>query len=81
MKLLKYLNLNFEPYSCGCDHSLCLREDRVDLKFEYLPIKREKSLSYLETIIIGCKSYNLTEKLNSNKTLYMYLISFHRYSN
>jgi hypothetical protein len=57
MKLLKYLNLNFESYSCGCESGLALREDYVDLKFEGLS-EREKSLSHLETIVIGCKLSN-----------------------
>ena len=57
MKSLKYLNMNFEPYSCGCESGLALREDYVDLKFEELS-GREKSLSHLETIVIGCKLSN-----------------------
>ncbi|CAF4935467.1 unnamed protein product, partial [Rotaria sp. Silwood1] len=52
MKLLKYLHLNFEPYSCGCEHGLQSRDDYVNLKFEEF-LRNEKSLSNMETIIIG----------------------------
>lgn len=51
MKSLKYLNLNFELYSCECDYSINIRDDHVDLQFD---LSREKSFSNLETLVIGC---------------------------
>ncbi|CAF1307912.1 unnamed protein product [Rotaria sordida] len=52
MKSLKYLNLNVKPYSCGCEFGIQSRDNDVDLQFQYLS-KHEKSLSNLETLIIG----------------------------
>ncbi len=57
MESLKYLNLNLKQYSHECDCSFYTRDgwdDYVDLYFDDL-IKREKSLSHLETLVIGSK--------------------------
>ncbi len=54
MESLKYLNLNFKPYSCGCDYSADTSDYDVELYFDTLR-KREKSFSHLETIVIGRK--------------------------
>ncbi len=54
MESLKYLNLNFKPYFCGCDCSVYRRDDYVELYFDDLT-KRKKSFSHLETIVIGRK--------------------------
>jgi hypothetical protein len=54
MESLKYLNLNFKPYSCGCDYSVDTSDYDVELSFDTLR-KREKSFSHLETIVIGGK--------------------------
>jgi hypothetical protein len=56
MKSLKYLNLNFKPYWCGCECGLYTRSDYVYLDFDELA-RREKSISNLETIIIGSKLF------------------------
>jgi hypothetical protein len=55
MESLKYLNLNFRPYLCECDYSVYPRDnDYVELYFDDLS-RRKKSLSHLETIVIGGK--------------------------
>ena len=57
MKSLKYLKLNFLPYSCGCNLSFSsTRSNYVDLQFNQLII-RNKSLSNLETLFIGSKLF------------------------
>ncbi|CAF1112297.1 unnamed protein product [Rotaria sp. Silwood1] len=76
MKLLRYLHLNFEPYSCGCEHSLQSRDDYVNLKFEEF-LRNEKSLSNLETIIIGYipedDNTETTTKLSFNTLIKKYI--------
>ena len=54
MKLLKYLKLNFNPYRCGCRQYTS--SNHVDLYFDRFTIEN-KSLSSLETLIIGCKLF------------------------
>jgi hypothetical protein len=49
MKSLTYLRLNFEPYSSSLS-------DDINLNFNELS-KREKSLSHLESLIIGSKLF------------------------
>ena len=56
MKSLKYLHLNFEPDRRECQKGGSLRPYDVDLDFQNLS-KREKSLSHLETLIIGGKLF------------------------
>ncbi|CAF3705111.1 unnamed protein product [Rotaria sp. Silwood1] len=51
MKSLKYLKINFIPYSTVCEYDWYTRSDYVYLEFVELE-KREKSLSHLETLII-----------------------------
>ncbi|CAF1185479.1 unnamed protein product [Adineta ricciae] len=48
MKSLKYLNMSFKPYRCGCENNIQSGRDKVDLEF-----KRKASISHLETLIIG----------------------------
>ena len=56
MKSLKYLDLNFEPYLRTCEYCWYEREMYFYLYFDKLG-KREKSISHLETIIIGSKLF------------------------
>ncbi|CAF2691827.1 unnamed protein product [Rotaria sp. Silwood2] len=56
MKSLKYLKLNFIPYWTGCECDWYTRSDYVYLEFIELA-EREKSLSHLETLIIGGKVF------------------------
>jgi hypothetical protein len=57
MKSLIYLHLNFEPYRCACQNRRSSSLGDVHLDFEELST-REKSLSHLETLIIGGKLFN-----------------------
>ncbi len=57
MKSLIYLHLNFEPYRCTCQNGRSSPVCDVYLDFKELS-KREKSLSHLETLIIGGKLFN-----------------------
>ncbi|CAF3039752.1 unnamed protein product [Rotaria sp. Silwood2] len=52
MKLLKHLQLNFEPYTYQCTDSINRDDDYVNLIF-YQLIIGDKSLSDIETLIIG----------------------------
>jgi hypothetical protein len=54
MESLKYLNLNFKPYSCGCDYFADTSDYDVELYFNTWR-EREESFSHLETIVIGGK--------------------------
>ncbi|CAF3875068.1 unnamed protein product, partial [Rotaria sp. Silwood1] len=53
MKILKYLNLNFQSYWCRCGHCSFEHDSITYLYFDVLTNREEKSLSSLETIIIG----------------------------
>ncbi len=63
MKSLIYLHLNFESYSCECRNSRSSYIDDIYLDFNELS-KREKSLSHLETLIIGSELFNSTHICN-----------------
>ncbi|CAF3742278.1 unnamed protein product [Rotaria sp. Silwood1] len=52
MKSLIYLHLNFESFRCECQNSRSSYTDDIYLDFKELS-QREKSLSHLETLIIG----------------------------
>jgi hypothetical protein len=52
MKSLKYLKLNFNRYPCG--YRYYMGPNHIDLYFDQFT-KENKSLSNLETLIIGCK--------------------------
>ncbi|CAF1071168.1 unnamed protein product [Adineta steineri] len=52
MKSLKYLNISFSPYRCGCPAGDHHGTQDVEFEFDYLP-EEEKSFSNLETLIIG----------------------------
>ena len=72
MKMLKYLNLNFHSYWCSCEFCSVEHERSTLLRFResttkeslhhleaitILTNRNEKSLSSLETIIIGSKLF------------------------
>jgi hypothetical protein len=63
MKSLIYLHLNFEPYWCECRNSRSSYIDIIYLNFKELS-RREKSLSHLETLIIGGELFNSTHICN-----------------
>ena len=56
MKSLIYLHLNFKLNRCACQKGKSSLVNDIYLDFQDLS-KREKSLSYLETLIIGGKLY------------------------
>ncbi|CAF3968295.1 unnamed protein product [Rotaria sp. Silwood1] len=53
MKMLKYLNLNFQRFWCRCGRCSFEHDSITYLYFNILTNREEKSLSSLETIIIG----------------------------
>ncbi|UJR12221.1 hypothetical protein I4U23_016398 [Adineta vaga] len=60
---------DFSPYRCGCSHGDHHGTQDVEFEFDYLP-EEEKSLSNLETLIIG----NIPDE---NRTWTSTQISFH----
>ena len=57
MESLKNLKLDFAPDWSGCDCNWYTRSNDVYLEFAQLE-NREKSLSHLETIVIGSKLFS-----------------------
>ncbi|UJR16911.1 hypothetical protein I4U23_003809 [Adineta vaga] len=52
MEALKFLNINFKPYRCGCENNVQSGSDDVNLELDNLSGKSQ-SFSNLETLIIG----------------------------
>jgi hypothetical protein len=80
MKMLKYLKLNFQRYWCRCDFCSNEHERDTFLRFRELTTKEslhhldaitiltnreDKSLSSLETIIIGSKLFYCTVRIKT----------------
>ena len=66
MKSLIYLHLNFEPHRCTCHSGRFSPFGDIYLDFKELS-KGEKSLSHLETLIIGGKLFISTHIYNLYK--------------